>query len=186
MLFNLVFTSLPVAILGIADQDLNAQTSLKFPQLYRRGILGKEWTRTKFFAYMLDGLYQSAVAFFVPFLVYMWSPSLSVTGHDWSIWELGTTVAACAVTAANLYVGLNTRYWTWIVFVVIIASTLAFHVWIAIYSQFDTYFFNNELSCPSPLSLSLTSSSNELLLTLPHAQTCTARSTSGRRSSSSR
>ncbi|KPV72527.1 uncharacterized protein RHOBADRAFT_55632 [Rhodotorula graminis WP1] len=146
MLFNLVFTSLPVAILGIADQDLNAQTSLKFPQLYRRGILGKEWTRAKFFAYMLDGLYQSAVAFFVPFLVYMWSPSLSVTGHDWSIWELGTTVAACAVTAANLYVGLNTRYWTWIVFVVIIASTLSFHVWIAIYSQFDTYFFNNELS----------------------------------------
>ncbi|GAA6046641.1 hypothetical protein JCM3770_003092 [Rhodotorula araucariae] len=145
MLFNLVFTSLPVAILGIADQDLNAATSLKYPQLYRRGILGKEWTRTKFFIYMLDGLYQSAVAFFIPLLVYMFSPTLSVTGHDWSIWELGTTVAACAVTAANLYVGLNTRYWTWIVFVVIIASTLAFHVWIAIYSQFKTFFFDNEL-----------------------------------------
>ncbi|BGP51086.1 phospholipid transporting ATPase [Rhodotorula kratochvilovae] len=145
MLFNLVFTSLPVAILGIADQDLNAETSLRYPQLYRRGILGKEWTRTKFFIYMLDGLYQSAVAFFIPLLVYWFSPTLSVTGHDWSIWELGTTVAACAVTAANLYVGLNTRYWTWIVFVVIIASTLAFHVWIAIYSQFQTFFFDNEL-----------------------------------------
>ncbi|GJN93129.1 hypothetical protein Rhopal_006174-T1 [Rhodotorula paludigena] len=146
MLFSLVFTSLPVAILGIADQDVDAEMSLAFPQLYRRGILGLEWTRVKFFAFMLDGLYQSAIAFFVPLLVYLWTPTLSVNGHDWSLWELGTTVAACAVTLANLYVGLHTRYWTWMVFVIIIASTLAFHVWIAIYSQFNTFIFDNEVN----------------------------------------
>ncbi|GAA5901112.1 uncharacterized protein JCM6883_004758 [Sporobolomyces salmoneus] len=146
MLFNLVFTSLPVAALGILDQDVSAKFSMAYPQLYRRGILGLEWTRTKFFGFMLDGLYQSAIAFFVPYLVFIWSPSHSVSGHDFSVWEFGTTVAACACTAANLFVGLHIRYWSWIVFVVIIGSILSFHVWIAIYSQFDTYFYNNELT----------------------------------------
>ncbi|BGO94943.1 hypothetical protein NBRC10512_000622 [Rhodotorula toruloides] len=145
MLFSLVFTSLPVAVLGIFDQDVHAKTALAFPQLYRRGILGKEWTRGKFFGFMLDGLYQSVIAFGVPYFVYSWSSTLSVTGHDFSIWELGTTVAACAVTAANLFVGLHIRYWTWMVFVIIIGSTLAFHVWIAIYSQFPTFFFQGEV-----------------------------------------
>ncbi|GAA5984594.1 hypothetical protein JCM10908_003414 [Rhodotorula pacifica] len=145
MLFNLVFTSLPVAILGILDQDVDAKTSLAYPQLYRRGIAGKEWTRRRFFGYMLDGLYQSVIAFGVPYFVFAWSTTHSTSGHDFAIWELGTTVAACAVTAANLFVGLNIRYWTWMVFVIIIASTLAFHVWIAIYSQFETFFFQNEV-----------------------------------------
>lgn len=120
---------------------------MAYPQLYRRGILGLEWTRTKFFGFMLDGLYQSGIAFFIPYLVFIWSPTHSVNGHDFSVWEFGTTVAACACTAANLFVGLHIRYWSWIVFVVIIGSILSFHVWIAIYSQFDTYFFDNELTC---------------------------------------
>lgn len=155
MLFSLVFTSLPVAILGILDQDVDAKTSLAYPQLYRRGILGKEWTRWRFFGYMLDGLYQSVIAFGVPYFVFLWSTTHTTTGHDFALWELGTTVAACAVTAANLFVGLNIRYWTWMVFVVIIASTLAFHVWIAIYSQFETFFFANEVTCESELCFPL-------------------------------
>ncbi|GAA5863156.1 hypothetical protein JCM3774_001439 [Rhodotorula dairenensis] len=145
MLFNLVFTSLPVAILGILDQDVDAKASLAYPQLYRRGILGKEWTRKRFFGYMLDGLYQSVIAFGVPYFVFAWSTTHTTEGHSFAIWELGTTVAACAVTAANLFVGLNIRYWTWMVFVIIIGSILSFHVWIAIYSQFETFFFQNEV-----------------------------------------
>lgn len=168
MLFNLVFTSLPVAVLGIVssklsldlpaaranvslpkqfDKDVSAETSLNVPQLYRRGILGLEWTRLKFYFFMLDGLYQSFISFFVPYMVYSLATTLSVTGHDFSVWEFGTTVAACAVTSANLFVGLHIRYWTWMVFVIIIASTLAFHVWIAIYSQFEVFTFQNELIC---------------------------------------
>lgn len=96
---------------------------------------------------MLDGLYQAGVCFFIPFFVFAWSTSHSVEGHDISVWEFGTTVAACAVTAANLFVGLHIRYWSWIAWVVIVGSCLAFHVWIAIYSQFPVFTFENELIC---------------------------------------
>ncbi|KAM0786967.1 hypothetical protein ACM66B_002385 [Microbotryomycetes sp. NB124-2] len=146
MLFSLVFTSLPVAVLGIFDQDVNAKTAQAYPQLYRRGIFGLEWTRPKFFGFMFDGLYQSAVSFFVPYAVFAFCTSLSSTGRDVSLWDFGTTVAACAVTSANLYVGLHIRYWTWMAFVIIFGSTLAFHVWIAIYSQFPVFAFQNELT----------------------------------------
>ncbi|KAK4701642.1 phospholipid-translocating ATPase, partial [Phenoliferia sp. Uapishka_3] len=147
MLFNLIFTSLPVAVLGIFDQDVNSVNAQLYPQLYRPGIEGREYTRVIFFAFMFDGLYQSVIAFFIPLVVFNYSTTLSVTGHDVSVWEFGTTVAACAVTLCNLFVGIHIRYWTWIVWVVIICSTLAFHVWICIYSQFTVFTFENELTC---------------------------------------
>ena len=48
LLFNLVFTSLPVGLLGVFDQDVSDKVSLAVPQLYRRGIERLEWTQTKF------------------------------------------------------------------------------------------------------------------------------------------
>ena len=46
--FNLFFTSIPVAVMGILDQDVSDKVSLAVPQLYRRGIERAEWTQRKF------------------------------------------------------------------------------------------------------------------------------------------
>lgn len=48
MLFNLLFTSLPVIIAGCFDQDVDASVSMKNPSLYQRGILGLEWNGKRF------------------------------------------------------------------------------------------------------------------------------------------
>lgn len=48
LLVNLAFTSVPVGLLGVLDQDVSDKVSLAVPQLYRRGIERKEWTQTKF------------------------------------------------------------------------------------------------------------------------------------------
>lgn len=165
MLFNLVFTSLGVAVLGIVrldhtitngetdrcgeqfDRDVSPSTVLAFPQLYVRGVKGLEYTRARFFAFMFDGLYQSAVCYFLPYCVFAWSTSWTVEGHDGALAEFGTTVAACAVTACNLYVGMHIRNWTWMVYVIIFGSILSFHVWIAIYSVFPTFALKYEIVC---------------------------------------
>lgn len=128
LLCNLVFTSLPVIVLGgvskfssrkglrstqyllAFDQDINAKAALAFPQLYVRGIRGLEYTRTKFWMYMTDGLYQSGVVFFIPYLVWQLGLPISFTGRDVnSLSDFGTTVAVAAIVAANTYVGLNTH-----------------------------------------------------------------------------
>lgn len=93
------------------DQDINAKAALAFPQLYLRGIRGLDYTRTKFWLYMADGLYQSVVAFFIPY--FAWSLELGQPvswngkGID-SLADFGTTIAVAAIITANLYVGLNT------------------------------------------------------------------------------
>lgn len=92
------------------DQDINAQAALAFPQLYVSGIRGLEYTRTKFWLYMTDGLYQSAVVFFLPYLVWSMDLTISWTGKGIdSLSDFGTTVAVSAIVAANTYVGLNTH-----------------------------------------------------------------------------
>jgi phospholipid-translocating ATPase len=48
LMFNLFFTSIPVAIMGVLDQDVSDKVSLAVPQLYRRGIERLEWTQLKF------------------------------------------------------------------------------------------------------------------------------------------
>ena len=135
LLYNLVFTSLPVGILGAFDQDTNAQASMAFPQLYKRGIAGLDYTRRRFWIYMGDGLYQSCIIFFIPYLAYAGGTPWSSDGLDTnSLWDFGTTVAAAGVFAANLYVGINTRYWTFISWLVIVGSILLCYIWIPIYS----------------------------------------------------
>jgi len=48
LMFNLAFTSVPVVLIGVLDQDVSDAVSLAVPQLYRRGIERLEWTQKKF------------------------------------------------------------------------------------------------------------------------------------------
>lgn len=146
LLYNLVFTSLPVIILGAFDQDINVQAALAFPQLYVRGIRGLEYTRGKFWAYMLDGLYQSAVVFFMAYLVWTLGLSVSWSGKDMnSLADFGTTVAVSAIFSANTYVGMNTHYWTVITWIVVFGSSIVMLLWIIVYSFFFSSDFINEM-----------------------------------------
>ncbi|KAK0471166.1 phospholipid-transporting ATPase 1 [Armillaria novae-zelandiae] len=146
LLYNLVFTSLPVIILGAFDQDINAQAALAFPQLYVRGIRGLEYTRGKFWVYMLDGLYQSAVVFFMAYLVWTLGLSVSWSGKDMnSLADFGTTVAVSAIFSANTYVGMNTHYWTVITWIVVFGSSIVMLLWIIVYSFFFSSDFINEM-----------------------------------------
>ncbi|KIY47695.1 phospholipid-translocating P-type ATPase [Fistulina hepatica ATCC 64428] len=146
LLYNLVFTSLPVIILGAFDQDVHARAALAFPQLYIRGIRGLEYTRWKFWMYMLDGLYQSVVVFFVPYAVWTSGLAISWNGKDIdSVSDFGTTVAVAAIFAANTYVGINTNYWTVITWLVVVGSSVVMLLWIVVYSFFFSSDFIDEV-----------------------------------------
>ncbi|KAF9044299.1 phospholipid-transporting ATPase 1 [Panaeolus papilionaceus] len=146
LLCNLVFTSLPVIVLGAFDQDINAKAALAFPQLYVRGIRGLEYTRTKFWMYMADGLYQSAVVFFIPYFVWTLGLQASWNGKGLdSLADFGTTVSVAAIMSANTYVGLNTHYWTIMTWIVVVGSTVIMMLWIVIYSFFPSPDFMDEV-----------------------------------------
>ncbi|KAG9123661.1 hypothetical protein FRC07_014357 [Ceratobasidium sp. 392] len=144
LLYNTAHNSLPSAAF---DQDINAKASLAFPQLYKRGILGLEYTQPKFWAYMFDGLYQSVVVYFIPYFIWTNPPAVSWSGKGIdSLADFGTTVSVAAIFSANIYVGINTRYWTVLTWIVTLGSMAVLLIWIAVYSQFESVDFNDEIS----------------------------------------
>ncbi|KAI8601931.1 hypothetical protein EDD21DRAFT_373196 [Dissophora ornata] len=136
VLYNLLFTSLPIMFMGAFDQDVDAKTSMQFPALYLRGIKQKHFTRAKFWLYVLDAVYQSIICFFVPWYL---SNGVYESGHSTNdLVALGTLISACSVVVVNLYVGLNMFHWTKMVFGVIFGSIIVFFLYSWVYANFFT------------------------------------------------
>ncbi|KAF2190530.1 phospholipid-translocating P-type ATPase [Zopfia rhizophila CBS 207.26] len=137
ILFNLAFTSLPVILMGVLDQDVDDKVSLAVPQLYRRGIERKEWTQPKFWMYMLDGLYQSVVTFYMVYLLF--SPATFNTANGLSTDDLkrmGVFIATIAVVIANMYILFNTYRWDWLMVLICVISTLLIWFWTGVFTSF--------------------------------------------------
>ncbi|KDN37119.1 phospholipid-translocating P-type ATPase [Tilletiaria anomala UBC 951] len=143
LLFNLVFTSLPVIILGALDQDVNAKALLAVPETYRKGITGEYYTRSIFFLAVIDAIYQSAVCYFIPWIMWSLFPGTSWNGLDMTTLLLfGTTVGAAAVFCCNLVAALSQSYWTVIFWIITGLSMVSYLIWAAIYSALPFSFRN--------------------------------------------
>ncbi|RDW80067.1 hypothetical protein BP6252_04705 [Coleophoma cylindrospora] len=150
LLFNLAFTSLPIIFMGVLDQDVSDKVSLAVPQLYRRGIERKEWTNTKFWLYMLDGLYQSMICFFFAWFLFRIGIFVSGNGQDLADRErFGVYIGPAAVICINLYILLNSYRWDWLMGVLVIVSILLIFFWTGVYSAFSSseYFYKAAPEC---------------------------------------
>ncbi|KAJ9635464.1 phospholipid transporting ATPase [Coniosporium tulheliwenetii] len=135
ILYNLAFTSLPVILMGVLDQDVSDKVSLAVPQLYRRGIERKEWTQPKFWLYMLDGVYQSLICFYMVYLVF--APANFVTESGMNIDDnarMGVYIGSAAVTVVNVYLLLNTYRWDWLILLITVISILLIWFWTGVYT----------------------------------------------------
>lgn len=144
MFYNLAFTSLPIIFLGVLDQDVPDYISLAVPQLYRSGILGIEWGMTRFVEYTVDGLYQSLVCFFFPFLMYYNTSSVRPDGLSIDHrFLMGVPVASICVIACNMYVIMNQYRWDWVSILIFSISILLVYFWIGVYtcSTFSIEFY---------------------------------------------
>ncbi|GJC82899.1 phospholipid-transporting ATPase DNF1 [Colletotrichum liriopes] len=142
LLFNVLFTSVPVAVMGVLDQDVSDKVSLAVPQLYRRGIERAEWTQTKFWLYMLDGVYQSVMVFYIPYLAV--AGTSFVTKNGLNIEDrtrLGAYIAHPAVFVINAYILINTYRWDWIMILIVVLSDLMIFIVTGIYTATEGSMF---------------------------------------------
>lgn len=116
--FNLIFTVVPLLVLGVADRDLEAKTLTHVPPVYSYGIKQKSYSMRLFGLYVLDALYQSLICFFVPLAAYS-DNSLTMGGDTENKSLLGNVMALAVITSCNLYMLINTYSWTWLTFVAI-------------------------------------------------------------------
>jgi phospholipid-translocating ATPase len=109
------------------------------------GIRNDKFTTWRFCLTVVDAIYQSAVCFGLPYMVFI-GPKLSSDGYDTEgVYELGTFIAGIAVVVANTLVGLTIFSWTWIMFLCIVISSVTFFIWTGIYSHVMSFTFYGEV-----------------------------------------
>ncbi|XP_071752711.2 phospholipid-transporting ATPase ID [Centroberyx gerrardi] len=110
-LFNIVYTSLPVLAMGLFDQDVNDQNSLRYPSLYKPGQQNLLFNKRQFFLCALQGMGTSFLLFFIPYGAF--SLIVKEDGSHFSDQQaFAVTVATSLVIVVSLQIGLDTHYWT--------------------------------------------------------------------------
>ncbi|KAI8100209.1 uncharacterized protein BX664DRAFT_355545 [Halteromyces radiatus] len=144
-LYNLIFTSLPIIFLGIWDQDLNASTSLLYPELYRMGLRDDKFKTVRFWMNVIDSIFQSSVCFFFPYMLLV-AGAVDPSGYDQNgTYEIGTIIASYAVIVANLFVAFSLYSYTWIQLLIISLSIAVYYLFTAVYSQFISFNFRGQV-----------------------------------------
>ncbi|KAI4829514.1 hypothetical protein KUCAC02_023554 [Chaenocephalus aceratus] len=118
-LYSLFYTAFPIMCLAFFEQDVNAESSLKWPELYRSGQRQELSSPLILISSLLYAVYSSLVFFFIPFGVF------HNTAYDFQ--TMAVTVAMAATFTANAEISLVTRYWTrWNVAAVCVSVVLFF------------------------------------------------------------
>uniref|UniRef100_A0A671MB61 Phospholipid-transporting ATPase n=1 Tax=Sinocyclocheilus anshuiensis TaxID=1608454 RepID=A0A671MB61_9TELE len=110
-LFNIVYTSLPVLAMGLFDQDVNEQYSLRYPNLYRPGQLNQLFNKRKFFTCTLQGVCTSFILFFISYGAFM-TAVRDDGAHISDQQAFAVTIATSLVIVSSVQIGLDTNYWT--------------------------------------------------------------------------
>ncbi|XP_035810461.2 probable phospholipid-transporting ATPase IM isoform X1 [Amphiprion ocellaris] len=110
-LFNIVYTSLPVLAMGLFDQDVNDQNSLRYPSLYKPGQQNLLFNKRQFFLCTLQGMATSFLLFFIPYGAF--SLMVKEDGSHFSDQQaFAVTIATSLVIVVSVQIGLDTHYWT--------------------------------------------------------------------------
>ncbi|XP_028273801.1 phospholipid-transporting ATPase IC [Parambassis ranga] len=112
-LYNLCYSSLPVLLVGLLDQDVNDRLSLKFPKLYLPGQQGTLFNYRNFFISLFHGIFVSLITFFIPYGAFL--QTMGQDGEAPSDYQSFAVVTASSlIFTVNLQISLDTSYWTFV------------------------------------------------------------------------
>ncbi|KAI6660095.1 phospholipid-transporting ATPase IM isoform X1-like [Oopsacas minuta] len=138
-LYNVLFTSIPVILMGITDQDVTDQYLLKYPRLYIAGQKGILFNKYSFFFALLKGAIVSLVIFFICF------GSFYYNIYQGTGWETDTSfyfflaITFPLTAIVNIQIGFDMEYWTILAFIVNIGSILVWFPYVLIVTSFPFY-----------------------------------------------
>ncbi|KAL7750854.1 phospholipid transporting ATPase [Sorochytrium milnesiophthora] len=136
MFFNMIYTFLPIIVLGIFDQDVPQSVALQYPELHKSILRQPRYTSRLFWQYALNAMFQALVCFFSvapSFLIPAHPSGLSASKSD-----MTATAAVTVVVVVNLFVGFNLWSWTVVSVFGIFFSAFSLFAYIPLYSLFST------------------------------------------------
>ena len=96
--FNTLFTSLPVILLGMFEQDLRADTLLAVPELYAYGQRNLGFCFRKYVGWMVLAVCEALVIFYVIYAVY----SAALFTSDTTLYAMGSLAFSVCIILINL------------------------------------------------------------------------------------
>ncbi|XP_065194821.1 phospholipid-transporting ATPase ID-like [Sycon ciliatum] len=109
--YNVIFSSLPIIIVGVFDQDVDDKLCLKHPRLYIPGQQNLLFNRKTFVIGILKGIYVSIVIFFTIYAAF--EEGIDSDGLDAaSLFYIGACGSGILVIIVNLQIALDTYHWT--------------------------------------------------------------------------
>lgn len=135
LLYNILFSATPVAALGIFERDVSKDFTHLVPAVYQSGVTNASFKRVRFWTFMLEGMYQSLVCFYVTLAVYN-ETAISFDGHIPIDVEMGSVMAILAILNANLFCFSRLHSKTLVGTLFIMLPNLILIVWTLIYGFF--------------------------------------------------
>ncbi|XP_017347965.1 phospholipid-transporting ATPase IC [Ictalurus punctatus] len=112
-LYNVLYSSLPVLLVGLLDQDVNDKLSLRFPGLYLPGQQGSLFNYRNFFISLFHGLFTSLIIFFIPYGAFL--QTMGQDGEAPSDYQsLAVVTSSSLIMIVSLQISLDTSYWTFV------------------------------------------------------------------------
>uniref|UniRef100_A0A803MXJ7 Phospholipid-transporting ATPase n=1 Tax=Chenopodium quinoa TaxID=63459 RepID=A0A803MXJ7_CHEQI len=137
-LYNVIFTSLPVIALGVFDQDIPAESCLKYPQLHQEGVQNILFSWKRIFGWLLNGIV-SATAIFYLCIFTLENQAFRRDGEVAGFEVIGAVLYTCVLCVVNAQMALSIKYFTFIQHLVIWGSILFWYIFLLAYGAIDPY-----------------------------------------------
>lgn len=131
-LYNVVFTALPVIVVGIFDKDVSIVNARKYPQLYKAGIENAFFKWRVLLVWGLSAVYQSVILFYFPVRAIMEGQNGS--GRMLGMWDVSTMAFTCIIITANVRLLMACNFVTKWHLISIFGSILSWFIFVFLYS----------------------------------------------------
>ena len=141
-LFNLLFTSLPLGARALLDWDVKPEDGdivvSMLPFLYLENRDNPLFTVKNFFINLLKGIFHSLINFF--WVIYMMDESVDKNGKMGGLWFCSVNLFTNILIIVSIELLIQTKYHTWINFVIIIVITfLAYIIFLIIVQKLSMF-----------------------------------------------
>ncbi len=133
--WNVLFTVLPVIIVGIFDRDVRPRDALRYPALYLHGQQNRVFSGSTLARWMTTAAWHAFATFFGMYALWLTPFTPLEDGTPASLWMSGAGVNFALVIVVNLRVLVSAQYWSigtlasvafsliiWVIFVLLYSS----------------------------------------------------------------
>ena len=135
--FNTIYTSLPIVVYAVLDQDVAAESALAHPVLYDRYLQGEVFNVGKFWKWIIDATLEAIVICYVP--LYCMDMN-NYAGQGLSMEQIGSTSWSAMILVVLIKLTIHMHQWTVYHKVVFWFSVLSWYGTATLLGLIDTSF----------------------------------------------